>query len=677
MSHNIGLMKRFLDLSLKIKVVLFIALIVIPFVLLMLMLLNSMGQTSLDVEVKALDQTTVLLKQELLNSVNAKADIFDIAFKNMIVDIEELKENIIKGGFEDNLLTRYYYKHQVVSAIYFINSSGHVSISPDIGHTGNVDIYQIEEFGFLTSGTGSKYAGRWLGPYNDFKGGTEIITYALPIWEESELAGVLGFDIPTTSMFTEFVNIDPSESSYTLIVKNNGDFISSSEKIFTDFGMDAGDSNIMGSRVIKDQQLSGIFTSTGKKEGVFMIEADAEHTQRIVTFSSISSFGGKLLTVSPLDEIIQVQKEKASEIQQAINNVAINGILYVVVITLIIIFMSFYFSDNNIIKPVTRLKEGIENLEKTGFGSKIPVTSRDEIGELTISFNEMAGNLKESRKKLEDYSRNLEKKVKDRTRELEVKDKKLLMQNDELKRLDKEKDEFISIAAHELKTPLTSIKGFAQLMQNDKVMGDKGKRKHYLELINQNTVRLYNLILDLVDSSRLSLGKLSLDISEVDVNKISNDIKENMSMVIKEKGITPAFSIGEGLPKVSADPERLMQVIRNLMVNAIHFTSKGGTISLSILKKGDFVQFDIKDNGEGIPKEKQNHIFSRFYQADSSLTRKVKGSGLGLSICQGLVQLMGGKIWFKSVEGKGTSFYFTLPIYKAGAKSGKKNNDSG
>jgi len=673
-------MKWILDSKLRVKVLLFIMLTVIPFVLLMLFMLNSVGQTSLEVEVKALDQTTLLLKQELLNSVNAKAEIFDLAFKNMIVDVEDLKESIIEGDFEDILLTRYYYKHQEVSAIYFINQSGHVSISPQ-AHTENVDISRIEEFSFLTSETGNKFVGRWIGPYDGFKGvsdiAVEIITYALPVWKENQFIGVVCFDIPTGSLFTEFVNIDPSESSYAFIAKNNGDFISSSQKIFDDFGIETGESNIIGSSVITDQGLSGIFTSTGKKEGTFMIEEDADHTQRLVTFSSIPSFGGKLFTVSPLDEIIQVQKEKASEIQLVIGSIAINGIVYMIIISVVIFLVSFYFSDNSIIRPVTRLKEGIENLEKTGFGSRIPVISRDEIGELTLSFNEMSANLKESRKKLEDYSRNLEKKVKERTKELEVKDKKLLSQNEELKRLDKEKDEFISIAAHELKTPLTSIKGFAQLMQDDRVMGDKKKRKHYLELVNQNTVRLYNLILDLVDSSRLSLGKLSLDAAEVDTNKVFNDIRENMSMVIKEKGVRPVFSIEKGVPAIKADPERLMQIIRNLIVNATHFTPKGGTISLSVMKKDDFVQFDISDTGEGIPKEKQKHIFSRFYQADASLTRKVKGSGLGLSICQGLVQLMGGKIWFKSTEGRGTTFYFTIPIYKGGAKSGKKDNGSG
>ncbi|MBN2368653.1 HAMP domain-containing histidine kinase, partial [Candidatus Woesearchaeota archaeon] len=262
------------------------------------------------------------------------------------------------------------------------------------------------------------------------------------------------------------------------------------------------------------------------------------------------------------------------------------------------------------------------------------VERKDEIGILSRGFNSM---IFEIRNKIDNLT-NKEKETFRINRELEEANQKLL-------NLDKEKDEFISIAAHELKTPLTSIKGFAQLLNTKEVMKDTTKQKHYLSLVNDNTNRLYSLILDLVDSSRLSLGKLDIDVKEVDTKDIFKDIEENMTQVIKECGIKPAFTIEKNIPKVKADPERLLQVIRNLLVNATHFTKVGGTITFDARKKGNYVQFSVKDTGEGIPKNRQSQIFSRFYQADASLTRKVKGSGLGLSICKGLVELMKGKIW--------------------------------
>ena len=136
-----------------------------------------------------------------------------------------------------------------------------------------------------------------------------------------------------------------------------------------------------------------------------------------------------------------------------------------------------------------------------------------------------------------------------------------------------------------------------------------------------------------------------------------------MSYAITNKGLITDFNIESKLPMIQADYERVMQVLRNLLSNSIKFT-ESGLISLNVCREGDFVKFIVKDTGQGIPKENYEYIFSRFYQVDSSATRKVGGSGLGLSICKGLVENMGGKIWFESELGKGSTFYFTIPIKK-------------
>jgi len=340
-----------------------------------------------------------------------------------------------------------------------------------------------------------------------------------------------------------------------------------------------------------------------------------------------------------------------------------------------ILFIHHFFS-----LPIKKLTKTISDISAGNLNSKMDnkiIQSKDEIGELARDFDTMTAKLKKSREIIEKHSNELERKVKDRTKELELKEVELIEinknledANQKLSDLDKQKDEFISVAAHELKTPLTSIKGFAQLMRDQKVMKDREKRDHYLELINQDTERLYDLILDIVDSSRLSLGKLDLSIEETEVMPIFNEIKEHMNIIIQGKGLRPNFSIEKNLPKINADSTRLLQVLKNLLINAVHFTEKG-TVSLRIYKKGKCVQFEVNDTGEGIPKDAQPHIFSKFYQADASLTRKVKGSGLGLSLSKGLVETMGGKIWFESGEGKGTTFYFTIPITKGGKKDEK------
>jgi signal transduction histidine kinase len=250
--------------------------------------------------------------------------------------------------------------------------------------------------------------------------------------------------------------------------------------------------------------------------------------------------------------------------------------------------------------------------------------------------------------------------------ELEKKEALLEKANTELKNLDKEKDEFISLAAHELKTPLASIKGFAQVLTDDKIFEDREKSKYFLGLINKNTDTLFTLILDIVDASRISLGKLKINLEEVDPYPLFDDIRTNMEPIIRERGVEPAFTIGNGLPKIWGDGARIAQILRNLLTNSIHYMQKGGKISLNIFRAEKFVQFEVGDTGTGIPEENKKYIFSRFYQVDSSLTRKIGGSGLGLSICQGLVELMNGNIWFESEVGKGTAFFFRVPLANAG-----------
>lgn len=329
-----------------------------------------------------------------------------------------------------------------------------------------------------------------------------------------------------------------------------------------------------------------------------------------------------------------------------------NLIIIVSVISIILGSITAYaFAYTLIVKPIARLQSVSKQVSKGNLNQKIYIKSNSELASLADSFNIMTKNLKKSIKTIESKDSSLE--------ELNI---LLQRKNLELKGLDRQKDEFISIAAHELKTPLTSIKGFAQLMTDEKVLKDKKKLKHYLELVNKNTIRLYNLILDLVDSSRLSIGKLNLDIEELKVSEIFKEIKDTMTVVVEEKGINAKFSM-QPVPNVIADSERVLQIVRNLIINATNFTPKGGTVTFNIYEKDGVVQFEIKDTGSGIPKDKQINIFSRFYQADDSLRRKVKGSGLGLSICKGLVELMRGKIWFDS-SNKGTTFYFTLPAAK-------------
>ena len=196
--------------------------------------------------------------------------------------------------------------------------------------------------------------------------------------------------------------------------------------------------------------------------------------------------------------------------------------------------------------------------------------------------------------------------------------------------------------------------------------------QHFLELILENSERLNNLVIDLIDSAKFSLDKMHIPSSVIEVTPIFNDIKENFEFIITENGLHTNFYCEPNL-KVQANASRVRQILRNLLANAKKYTPKNGTITLSVsalrndndkntnIEDKNEVLFKVADSGYGIPKDKQDSIFERFYQVQDPFQNNVEGSGLGLSICKNLVEMMDGRIWFESEVEKGSTFYFTLP----------------
>jgi signal transduction histidine kinase len=231
----------------------------------------------------------------------------------------------------------------------------------------------------------------------------------------------------------------------------------------------------------------------------------------------------------------------------------------------------------------------------------------------------------------------------------------------ELREMDIKKDQFISIAAHELKTPLTSIHGFSQLLQNRKVSNNFTKRSKYLKIMDHETKRLAKLVNDILDLSRIDLGTVKFSLDGVDLNRLIEDVKKEMDVQINEKGLKSEYDVEKGMPKIITDREKLTEILLNIINNAVKYTPTG-KISVKAFKEKEGVHFIIKDTGIGIAKENQKKIFERFYQVDSSYSRKAGGTGLGLALCSEFIGFLGGKLWIKSELGKGSEFHFTMPL---------------
>jgi PAS domain S-box-containing protein len=236
--------------------------------------------------------------------------------------------------------------------------------------------------------------------------------------------------------------------------------------------------------------------------------------------------------------------------------------------------------------------------------------------------------------------------------------------NEELRRKDKLKDEFLSMASHELKTPLTPIIGWCGALKSNTILGRlSDEQRAAVDTIEKSAIKLEKMVSDMLDAQKLELNELKFNIGEVDVDRVIKNVERDLEFVMKENNIEFVVSAQPGL-KLRSDEARIMQVLNALLYNSVDFVPKaGGRIELTA-EAGDgdrSIVFGVRDNGPGIPKDKQQFLFKKFYQVDTSLKRKHGGTGLGLAISKGIVTGLGGQIWVDTEEGKGSSFYFSLP----------------
>ena len=275
----------------------------------------------------------------------------------------------------------------------------------------------------------------------------------------------------------------------------------------------------------------------------------------------------------------------------------------------------------SISKALSRVKEGM-------YGEKVKYKGEDEIGDLVSSFNVMSDTIKEK--------------------------------EEIAKRTDLAKDKFLAMITHELKTPLVPIQGYADILLAEHLGKLNPEQKNRLEIIKSSSTTLLGIISDLLDVQKLEIGKLRMKKEDADIQQSIERSVNALLPQAESKEVQLTFSAKSFV--VVHDPERIKQVITNLIKNAlIAVESKKGKIQVLMEETPSDIQISVKDNGMGIPKDKQKDLFKKFYQVDTTLTRERGGSGLGLAICRGIIDNHGGQIEVESEEGKGAKFTFSIP----------------
>jgi len=280
------------------------------------------------------------------------------------------------------------------------------------------------------------------------------------------------------------------------------------------------------------------------------------------------------------------------------------------------------------LSPLDTINKALSKVKEGMYGEKIKYASKDEIGELVDSFNIMSDTIKEK--------------------------------EEQAKKTDIAKDEFLAMITHELKTPLVPIQGYSDILLNEHLGKLNPQQKDRLSIIKSSSETLLGIISDLLDVQKLEIGQLRM-------KKEDSDIRDSILKSVNalapqaEKNEIQLSTDAQNL-MVHHDSERIKQVLTNLIKNAmIAVEPKTGKIEIVLEQTPSEIQISVKDNGTGIPQEKQKDLFKKFYQVDTTLTRERGGSGLGLAICRGIIENHGGKISVASEEGKGAKFTFTLP----------------
>jgi two-component system phosphate regulon sensor histidine kinase PhoR len=231
----------------------------------------------------------------------------------------------------------------------------------------------------------------------------------------------------------------------------------------------------------------------------------------------------------------------------------------------------------------------------------------------------------------------------------------------DLKMLEKIRKDFVANVSHELRTPVSVIKGYAETILTEGNKLSPEKLVQFTEVIHTHAERLANLISDLLTLSRIESGTIPLEPEPVTLLSAVNRVTHLLEQKARDKKVTleKTGSLAS-MPEIQADPDKLEQILINLLENAIKFTPAGGTVKVSASDQGDRIRIDVKDTGIGIPPMDISRIFERFYRVDTARSRELGGTGLGLSIVKHIVQAHGGSVSVESTPGAGSTFSFTM-----------------
>jgi len=487
--------------------------------------------------------------------------------------------------------------HSVFPEVFLTNEYG-----ANIGQSGKTTDYRQDDEDWWQK---AKVNGISIGKFEyDESAKADIIPIGIKITDEDgNFVGVLKAVLFVNSIIQEAeISTQYDETTQVNIVTGDGNLIYST-KAFR-FNEDISDHSFFDK--LQSGQQQGFFVDDGESKKELFAYVRPSNLQFLGEQDWIIVIKHEIGEVGILSGMLTLRD----------NMIIISAIIVGIAIGIGIIF------SRDISRPITKLTYLAQEIGKENFDVEVNIKGKGEITQLIKNMQNMGAKLKNAKKN---------------------------------------KEEFISMITHELKTPLTPIIGFCSALKKPEMLGTLSKDQlDAVETISKNAIRLQSIIGDLLDSHRLDLEKMKFNFTEVDVVETINTVINNYEKELESKKVHLTVSAKSPM-LLTTDQLRLEQVLTNLFVNSLDFVPKDtGKIFVGAKLQTDHILFTIKDNGAGIAPEEIVNIFDPFSQIDTALTRKHGGAGLGLAICKALVTKLGGKIWVTSVLGKGTTFNFTI-----------------
>ena len=359
----------------------------------------------------------------------------------------------------------------------------------------------------------------------------------------------------------------------------------------------------------------------------------------------------ELIEVAVADETAEVLRidANATQLLTRLERISTIHAALAVLITLVIVFLLI----RGLRAPLAALLDGTRRLAEGDLAYRINVKGKDEFAELGKSFNNMASDLQEHQKALQEARDNLESVVEERTEELRL-------ANESLRKIDETRRAFFADISHELRTPLTVIRGEGEI-----ALRGRNKRiaeyKHSIERIVEQAKHLSVLVGDLLFIARQGAGAAKLKIKPVDLTDLVESVVDDAKVIATNKDVGIAFTDDAPHKAIDGDPARLRQLLLILLDNAVRYSNSKGKVDVGLSRKNGVVEVEVSDTGVGIPSEDLDSIFERFRRAGNAAEANEEGLGLGLPVARAIVQAHGGNIDVESQVGKGTSVLVTLP----------------